>query len=77
VLLALACWRVDPIAGIILAAVYLLILATVTSAVRGVFTVALYRYATAGSAPPGFSAGVIDGALGSRRIAERAPWDSY
>jgi hypothetical protein len=77
VLLALACWRVDPIAGIILAAAYLLILATVTSAVRGVFTVALYRYATAGSPPPGFSAGVIDGALGSRRIAERAPWDSY
>ena len=51
VLLALACWRIDPIAGIILAGVYLLILATVTSAVRGVFTVALYRYATAGSAP--------------------------
>jgi hypothetical protein len=74
----LACWRLDPIAGIILAAVYLLILATVTSAVRGVFTVALYRYATAGAAPPGFSADVIDGALGGRRpIAEQAPWDSY
>jgi hypothetical protein len=78
VALALACWRLDPIAGIILAAVYLLILATVTSAVRGVFTVALYRYATAGAAPPGFSADVIDGALGGRRpIAEQAPWDSY
>jgi hypothetical protein len=78
VLVALACWRVDPIAGIILGAVYLLILATVVSAVRGVFTVALYRYATAGSAPPGFSAGVIDGALGGRRqIAEQAPWDAY
>jgi hypothetical protein len=80
VLLALACWRVDPIAGIILAAVYLLILATVTSAVKGVFTVALYRYATAGSAPSGFSADAIDGALGGRRrIAEKAqaPWDAY
>ncbi len=80
VLLALACWRVDPIAGIILAAVYLLILATVTSAVKGVFTVALYRYATAGSAPSGFSADTIDGALGGRRrIAEKAqaPWDAY
>jgi len=80
VLLALACWRVDPIAGIILAAVYLVILATVTSAVKGVFTVALYRYATAGSAPSGFSADAIDGALGGRRrIAEKAqaPWDAY
>jgi len=80
VLLALACWRLDPIAGIILAAVYLLILATVTSAVRGVFTVALYRYATAGSAPSGFSADAIDGALGVRRqVAEptEAPWDAY
>jgi hypothetical protein len=78
VLLALACWRFDPIAGIILAGVYLLILATVTSAVRGVFTVALYRYATAGSPPPGFSADVIDGTLGGkRRIAEQAPWDAY
>jgi hypothetical protein len=77
VLLALAFWRPDPMMGIILGAVYLLILATVISAVRGVFTVALYRYATAGSAPPGFSADVIDGALGShRRIAERTPWDT-
>lgn len=78
VLLALACWQFDPIAGIILATVYILILATVTSAVRGVFTVALYRYAIAGSAPAGFSAAVIDGALnGQRREVERAPWDTY
>ena len=79
VFLALACWRADPIAGIILAAIYLLILATVTSAVRGVFTVALYRYATAGSAPPGFSAYTIDGALGGRRrpAEDQAPWDAY
>ncbi|MGA3039627.1 MAG: DUF6159 family protein [Bryobacteraceae bacterium] len=78
IVLALACWRLNPIAGIILGAVYLLILAIVTSAVRGVFTVALYRYATAGEAPAGFSADVIDGALGgSRRRAEQAPWDAY
>jgi hypothetical protein len=78
VVLAVACWRLDPMTGIILGAVYLLILATVASAVRGIFTVALYRYATAGSAPPGFSADVIDGALGGhRRIAEQAPWDAY
>lgn len=77
VLLALACWRLNPIGGIILGAVYLLIMATVISAVRGIFTVALYRYATAGAAPPGFSADVIDAALGVRRIAEQAPWDAY
>jgi hypothetical protein len=78
VILALACWRINPIGGIILGAVYLLILATVTSAVRGVFTVALYRYATAGAVPPGFSAEVIDGALGGRRpLAEQAPCDRY
>jgi hypothetical protein len=67
VVLAVVCWRFDPLGGIILGAIYLLFLATVTSAVRGVFTVALYRYATAGEAPPGFSADVIDGALGGRR----------
>jgi hypothetical protein len=67
IFLAFAFWRVDPVAGIILAAVYILILATVFSAVRGIFTVALYRYATAGAAPPGFSTHVIDGALGGRR----------
>jgi cytochrome c biogenesis protein CcdA len=78
IIVALACWRLDPVAGIILGAVYLLILATVTSAVRGVFTVALYRYATAGAPPAGFSADVIDGALGvRRRIAGQTPWDAY
>jgi len=77
VVLALACWRLDPIAGIILGTVYLLILATVISAVKGIFTVALYRYAAAGTAPPGFSAHVIDGALGGRRRTdEPAPWDA-
>ena len=76
VLLALALWRTDFMAGLILAAVYLLILWTVTSAVKGIFTVALYRYASQGAAPAGFSVGVIDNALGGRpRIQEPAPWD--
>ncbi|HVN04472.1 MAG TPA: DUF6159 family protein [Bryobacteraceae bacterium] len=78
VLLALAFWRPDPMAGIILAAVYLLILSIVTSAVKGIFTVALYRYAVAGTAPAGFSADVIDGALGGRkRKEELPPWEQY
>lgn len=63
-------WTYDPIAGLIVGFVYLLILATVSSAVKGVFTVALYRYAAAGEVPPGFSASLIDGALGGRRLME-------
>jgi hypothetical protein len=45
---------------------YLLILSVVCSAVKGVFTVALYRYASQRQAPPGFSADLIDDALGGR-----------
>jgi hypothetical protein len=74
--LVAACWRWDPIAGIIFAAVYLLIFAAVFAAIKGIFTVALYRYATAGSAPPGFSADVIDGMLGGRpRGFQQSSWD--
>ena len=35
---------------------------------KGVFTVALYRYATLGEAPPGFSGDAIDEALGRRKV---------
>jgi Family of unknown function (DUF6159) len=79
VLLPLALWRSGYLVeGIILMAVYLLILTTVMSAAKGIFTVALYRYASEGVAPPGFSAGVIDGALGVRRRSlEQAPWDEW
>jgi uncharacterized membrane protein YobD (UPF0266 family) len=74
--LAALCWRWDPVAGIIFAAVYLLILVAVFSAVKGIFTVALYRYATSGTAPTGFSADVIDGMLGGRRrILDNPSWD--
>jgi hypothetical protein len=36
---------------------YFLLLSAVMSAVRGIFVVALYRYATEGEAPAGFSTG--------------------
>jgi hypothetical protein len=76
--MAALCWRWEPGFAIILAVLYLLILATVVSAVKGIFTVALYKYAIAGAAPAGFSTGVIDGALGGRRQnSERVPWDGY
>jgi hypothetical protein len=58
-------WQVDRAAGVIVGVVYVLILAVVTSAVKGVFTVALYRYATSGKAPQGFSADLIHGSLNS------------
>lgn len=65
-LLGALLWNLDRGFAVIAVLVYTLILAAVSSAVRGVFTVALYRYATSGEAPPGFSAGLIDGALGGR-----------
>jgi len=63
-------WQVDRAAGVILGVVYALILAVVTSAVTGVFTVALYRYATSGQAPAGFTADLIQDSLSRGRPRE-------
>ena len=60
-------WPWDRGAAVIAVVVYVLFLAVISSAVRGIFTVALYRYAVHGDAPQGFSADLIDGALGGRR----------
>ena len=46
---------VDPAAGIIVGVVYLLVLAAVLSSLRGIFTVALYRFAVDGVPPYGFA----------------------
>jgi len=48
-------WSYDRAAAIILVLIYILILAAVVSATKGIFTVALYRYAAGGAAPFGFS----------------------
>jgi hypothetical protein len=56
-------WQIDPGSGFIVGVVYALILAALTSAVKGIFTVVLYRYATSGQAPSGFSAELIDVSL--------------
>jgi predicted membrane protein len=56
-------WQVDHAAGVIVGVVYALILAVVTSAVKGVFTAALYCYATSGQAPRGFTMDLIQGSL--------------
>ena len=47
---------VEPAAGIIVGGVYLLVLATVLASLRGIFTVALYRFAVDGVPPYGFAA---------------------
>jgi hypothetical protein len=66
-------WLILPLdraLAIIVVVWYLVILAAITSAVKGVFTVALYRYASEGEAPAGFSATLIDGALAGRKSGE-------
>jgi hypothetical protein len=66
-LLALLIFPYDRGFAIIASVIYLLIVATLCSAVKGVFTVALYRYARHGEVPAGFSGDLIDDALGGRR----------
>jgi hypothetical protein len=56
ILLGLVGYKMHPL-GFLIAVPYFLLLSAVMSAVRGIFTVALYRYATAGEAPRGFSTG--------------------
>jgi hypothetical protein len=56
ILLGLVGHRLHPL-GFLIAVPYFLLLSAVMSAVRGIFVVALYRYATEGEAPAGFSSG--------------------
>jgi hypothetical protein len=66
-------FRLDQALAIILVIWYVLILAAITSAVKGVFTVVLYRYASTGELPTGFSTRAIDAALGVQR---KPSWDA-
>ena len=50
ILLGLVGFKLHPL-GFLIAVPYFLLLSAVMSAVRGIFTVALYRYATGGEAP--------------------------
>lgn len=56
-------WEYDHVFAVITGLLYLLILAAVSSAVKGIFTVALYRYATQGETPYGFTAESLGGNL--------------
>ncbi len=66
ILLGLAGMTVHPLAGIAVAVVYFLVLAAVASAVKGIFMVALYRYATQGEVPTGFSPDMVQNAFSPR-----------
>jgi hypothetical protein len=54
---------VIPLVGVLFAVVYFLGLAAISAAVKGIFTVALYRYATNGEVPAGFSPALVQGAF--------------
>jgi hypothetical protein len=53
--------RVNIAIGLILGGVYALMMAAITSAVRGIYVTALYRYAVTGDTPPGFAADALTG----------------
>lgn len=72
-MIGLLVFKFDRALAIIVVVWYVLILAAITTAVKGVFTVVLYRYASTGDLPTGFNPRQIDAALG----VERKPsWDA-
>jgi hypothetical protein len=64
-------FQLDPVLAIIAVISYILILAAISSAVKGIFTVVLYRYASTGELPNGFSGRQIEGALGIQKQPSR------
>lgn len=66
IFLGLLGFVVHPAAGIAVMVIYFLMLAAVASAVKGIFTVALYRYATTGEVPAGFSPALVERAFASK-----------
>jgi hypothetical protein len=59
--------KVDSALAVIMVLWYILILAAISSAVKGVFTVVLYRYASTGELPGSFSSRHIDRILGMQK----------
>jgi hypothetical protein len=62
-ILALMVFPLDRALAVIIAVWYIAILAAITSAVKGVFTVVLFRYASTGEVPGGYAAETIDGMI--------------
>ena len=72
IVLGFAGFLIDPwvgLAGLILMIIYFLMLAVVSAAVKAIFTVALYRYATQGEVPAGFSRDFVQ-----RAFAPKGSW---
>lgn len=65
-IVAYICFMVHPLFGLAVAILEILLLSVVSASVKTIFTVALYRYATQGQAPQGFSPDLIQGAFISR-----------
>lgn len=67
ILITVVGFSVHPLVGVIFGVVYFLLLATVAAAVKGIFTVALYRYASQGQVPKGFTPELVQTAFGPRK----------
>jgi Family of unknown function (DUF6159) len=67
---AFLAWQAAPAAGIavvVVAIVALLVLGTVQSALGGIYSAALYRYAVAGETPPAFRGLALESAFAPKR----------
>lgn len=65
--IGLLLYKIDPPLAVITVVCYIIILSAISSAVKGIFTVVLYRYASTGELPNGYSGRQIDDALGVER----------
>ena len=65
-LIVYACFFVHPLLAFAVAILLILLMAVTSAAVQAVFTVALYRYASAGQVPQGFTPDMVQGAFISR-----------
>ena len=68
VLLIVAVAMVQPLVALLLGVLYFMALAATAAAVKSIFTVALYRYASQGQVPSGFTPDLVQNAFGVRRI---------
>jgi len=66
VALASGAAMVHPLLGIAVGVIYFLAVSVVGAAVKSIFTVALYRYASQGEVPAGFTPELVQGAFISR-----------
>lgn len=72
IIITVAGFMVHPLLGVALAILYIIALAVVAAAVKSIFTVALYRYASQQTVPQGFSPELIQGSFGTRTMSAGA-----